>query len=231
MASPPSSGHPASASSPRLLLLPGRLHLCLNLAYSDAGLLTIQLNGAAASVRKGAESVVSALKSVADGSVSKEDVTKAVANAKFEVLEKGQLRDSSIMLAGGGIVNNGKAVDIAAVTKSFDGVTADKLKTVSFDILYFGRPCDITANAFIRPPRLSLRARLLFLPSVTSLSCPTPRTLACEYRWICYSAQACTNSQGGLDGGGSCFSVNICSRNPICSKSSFSRLRDGDGYL
>lgn len=103
-----------------------------NLAYSDAGLLAVQLTGQAASVRKAAEETVKALKSVADGTVGKEDITKAIANAKFEALAKGQLRDQSIHLAGAGILNGGKPIDIASVTKSFDSVTADKLKTVSF---------------------------------------------------------------------------------------------------
>lgn len=106
-----------------------------NLAYSDAGLLNIQLTGNAASVRKAAEETVKALKSVADGSVSKDDVTKAIANAKFDALEKGQLRNESIHLAGVGILNGGQPLDAAAVTKSFDSVTADKLKAVSFPSL------------------------------------------------------------------------------------------------
>lgn len=116
---------------------PGLSVSAANLAYSDAGLLSIQLNGPAASIRKGAEAVVTALKSVADGSVSKDDVTKAIANAKFEALEKGQLRDPSILLAGGGIVNSGKATDIASVSQTFDAVNADKLKSVSLSWPFF----------------------------------------------------------------------------------------------
>lgn len=181
---------------------PGLSVSAANLGYSDAGLLTIQLNGPAASIRKGAESVVSALKSVADGTVSKEDVTKAVANAKFEALEKGQLRDSSILLAGGGIVNDGKTVDIASVTKGFDAVSADKLKTVSSNSTEWRIEYVPVADTALRLPRLCSRARPPFLRLVTSLSFLMLRTLACGYRWICYSGQACTNSQGGLDGGG-----------------------------
>ncbi len=197
---------------------PGLSVSAANLGYSDAGLLTIQLNGPAASIRKGAESVVAALKSVADGSVSKDDVTKAVANAKFEALEKGQLRDSSVLLAGSGVVNGGKAVDIASVTKAFDGVNAEKLKTVSLNAFDSNTRYVLMADTTTRLPRLCSRARPLFLPLVISLSSLTPRILAFAYKWICYSAQACTNSQGGLDDGGCCFIVNICSRNPICSE-------------
>jgi ubiquinol-cytochrome c reductase core subunit 2 len=107
-----------------------------SLAYSDAGLLTIQLSGTAASVRKGAEETAKALKSIADGSISKEDVTKAVANAKFEILEKAQLRSPSLLQAGSGLVTSGKASDLAATVKGIDGVTADKLKTVSYSFAF-----------------------------------------------------------------------------------------------
>lgn len=110
---------------------PGLSASASSLAYSDAGLLAIQLTGAAASVRKGAQDTVQALKSVAQGSVSKEDLTKAIANAKFDALDKAQLRDSSILLAGNGIVNGGKPLDIASISQTFDAVTADKLTTVS----------------------------------------------------------------------------------------------------
>jgi ubiquinol-cytochrome c reductase core subunit 2 len=115
---------------------PGLSVSAKNLAYSDAGLLTIQLSGNAASVRHAATDAVKALNSVADGSVSKEDVTKAIANAKFNALDEVQLRGPSLLLAGSGIVNSGKAFDLAALAKSIDGVTADKLKTVSPNSLY-----------------------------------------------------------------------------------------------
>lgn len=101
-----------------------------NLSYSDAGLLAIQLSGPAAAVRKAAEDTVKALKSVADGSISKEDVTRAVANAKFEAMEKIALRDPSMLMAGSGVLHTGKPWDIAALAGGFDSVTADKLKSV-----------------------------------------------------------------------------------------------------
>lgn len=111
--------------------IPGLSASTSNLTYSDAGLLAVQLSGSAAAVRKGAEETVKALKSIAAGTVSKEDVTKAIANAKFEALNATDLRSSSILLAGSGLVNTGKAFEPASLAKSIDAVTADKLKTVS----------------------------------------------------------------------------------------------------
>lgn len=101
-----------------------------NISYSDAGLLTIQISGAAASVRKAAFEASKALKSVADGSVGKEEIEKAIANAKFEALNNSQLRESSILLAGAGLVNVGKPFELNNLSKAIEGVTAQKLKTV-----------------------------------------------------------------------------------------------------
>lgn len=101
-----------------------------NLTYSDAGLLAVQLSGPAASVRKGAEETVKVLKSIADGQASQEDVKKAVAYAKFNLLNQNQLRQPSIALAGSGIVNSGKPYDSVAIAKAIDGVSAESIKSV-----------------------------------------------------------------------------------------------------
>ncbi|KAK5998003.1 Core protein II [Cladobotryum mycophilum] len=130
---------------------PGLSVSASNLSYSDAGLLTVQLTGPAASVRKAAEETVKALKSVANGSVSKEDVAKAIANAKFEILEKTQTRASGILLAGSGIVHGGKASDAAALAKSLDAVTADKLKTTAKAILDGKATVSTVGDLFVLP--------------------------------------------------------------------------------
>lgn len=105
-----------------------------NLSYSDAGLLAIQLSGTAASVRKGAEETAKVLQNIANGNASQEDVKKAIANAKFIALNEGQLRSTSVALTGTGIVNSGKAFEAASLAEAIDGVTADKLKTVSLPL-------------------------------------------------------------------------------------------------
>ncbi|OAQ74317.1 cytochrome b-c1 complex subunit 2 [Pochonia chlamydosporia 170] len=122
-----------------------------SLAYSDAGLLTVQLSGTAASVRKGAEETAKALKSIADGTVGKDDITKAVANAKFNILEKAQLRSPSLLQAGSGLVNSGKATDLAALAKGIDGVTADKLKTTAKALLDGKATVSTVGDLFVLP--------------------------------------------------------------------------------
>ncbi|KAI2616363.1 LuxS/MPP-like metallohydrolase [Hypomontagnella submonticulosa] len=115
--------------------VPGVVASGSNLAYSDAGLLTIQITGAAASVRKIGEEAVKALKSISEGGVSKEDLTKAIAKAKFNALEASQSGISTLLSAGSGIIHTGKPFEIAETVKSIDGVTADNLKTAAKALL------------------------------------------------------------------------------------------------
>ncbi|KAF5003732.1 hypothetical protein FDECE_9740 [Fusarium decemcellulare] len=122
-----------------------------NLTYSDAGLLSIQLTGPAASVRKGAEETVKVLKSIADGSASQEDVKKAVANAKFTALNENQLRQSSIVLAGSGIVNSGKPYDAANLAQAIDGVSAESLKTTAKALLEGKATVSTVGDLFVLP--------------------------------------------------------------------------------
>lgn len=104
-----------------------------NLAYSDAGLLTIQLDARKpVHVREAAVQAVNALKAIADGSaVNKEVLAKAVAKAKFDHLAASELRGTGIVLAGVGLLHGGQATQLLEATKSIEGVTAEKLKAVS----------------------------------------------------------------------------------------------------
>lgn len=131
-------GHPNVKWSPGFTLLskavstnPGASASATNLAYSDAGLFTIQVSGAAGAVRATSQEAVKALKSIAEGSVSKEDLTKAVAKARFDALSSSESGIQTILSAGSGIVHTGKPFQIAETVKSIEGITADKLKTVS----------------------------------------------------------------------------------------------------
>ena len=99
--------------------------------YSDAGLLCISMSGSASQIKKAASGVVSTLKGVAAGEVSKEDIKKAVARAKFQALESGQAISTGIELTGAGLVTGGKAFQIDEVGKSVEGVTEDQVKKVS----------------------------------------------------------------------------------------------------
>jgi len=103
--------------------------------YSDAGLLYILMNGSAANVAKAAHEAVKTIKAVASGQISKEDVQKAKASAKFKELEYGQATDAAIELTGAGLVHSGKAYQIDETAKAIDGVTEERVKQVSATFL------------------------------------------------------------------------------------------------
>jgi ubiquinol-cytochrome c reductase core subunit 2 len=162
-----------------------------NLAYSDAGLLTIQVSGAATAVRIAAHEAVKALKSIAEGTVSKEDLTKAIAKAKFDALVSSESGISTILAAGSGIVHTGKPFQIAETAKSIEGVTADKLKTVR--VTLYGGHLGSTANYYDRLRRHFSTERLPLPRLATCSLYPTRRSLALRYRWE-KRKRKCTNN-------------------------------------
>jgi ubiquinol-cytochrome c reductase core subunit 2 len=109
---------------------PGASAATTHFAYSDAGLLTIQFSGSAQAVRGASAEAVKALKSVSDGSISKEDFTKAVALAKYRALEEGQNIEAGLVSTGSGLVHGGRPFQIDEVAKAVESVSADKLKSV-----------------------------------------------------------------------------------------------------
>jgi ubiquinol-cytochrome c reductase core subunit 2 len=121
---------------------PGASASTTHFAYSDAGLLTVEFTGSAEAIRGAVVKGIEALKSVAAGSISKEDFTKAIALAKFDSLEAGSNTDAGLISTGTGLVQGDKPYQLDEVTKSIEGVTQEKLKAVSLIklnsiILYF----------------------------------------------------------------------------------------------
>ncbi|PFH58972.1 hypothetical protein XA68_12969 [Ophiocordyceps unilateralis] len=122
-----------------------------NMAYSDAGLMAVQLSGSASSVRKAAEATAQALKSIAGGSVKKENVSRAVANAKFEALDRAQLRDNGILLTGSGIVTRGKPSDMTELVRGFDSVTYEKVIATAKSLLGGKATVSTAGDLFVLP--------------------------------------------------------------------------------
>jgi ubiquinol-cytochrome c reductase core subunit 2 len=100
-------------------------------AYSDAGLLSITLNGNANSVRGASVEVVKTLKSVAAGEVSKEDISKAIALAKFRALEAEQEVTYGLELTGSGLIYGAKPFQMDEVAKAIGAVSAEQVAKVS----------------------------------------------------------------------------------------------------
>jgi ubiquinol-cytochrome c reductase core subunit 2 len=150
--------------------------------YSDAGLLYTTITGSAQNVASTAKAAVDAIKKIASGEISSEEIAKAKAAAKFKELENGQDIRAGLELSGNGLVNNTKAYQIDEVAKAIDGVSEEAVKSVS-DMMYIllGKP--LTSS---RLPSHYSRTALPSLPSVTSLRCRTLRSwvLRCKYSLV-----------------------------------------------
>jgi ubiquinol-cytochrome c reductase core subunit 2 len=104
--------------------------------YSDAGLLYTTITGSASAVAHSAQASVDAIKKIAAGEISSEEVSKAKAAAKFKELEHGQDIRAGLELTGSGLIHNTQPYQIDEVAQKIDGVTEEALKKVSQD-----RPC------------------------------------------------------------------------------------------
>ena len=102
-----------------------------NHAYSDAGLLCVTISGKATDIAKASKAVVDAIKKVAAGEVSGEDIKKATALAKFRALESGQSTQVGLEGTGNGLIKGGKPYQIDEIGSTMDKVSAEKVKTVS----------------------------------------------------------------------------------------------------
>ena len=100
-------------------------------AYSDAGLLYITITGSAKAIRGAARDAVATLKRVASGEVSKEDVLKATALAKFEALAAGENLEAGLELTGAGLIQGGSAFQMDEVAKRLSSVDPEQIKKVS----------------------------------------------------------------------------------------------------
>ncbi|KAI9843382.1 MAG: ubiquinol-cytochrome c reductase core subunit 1 [Thelocarpon superellum] len=104
-------------------------------AYSDAGLLYMSFTGAAQDVRGASAAAVKALKKVAAGEISKDDVVKATALARFRALDAGQSIDTGVELTGSGLLQGGKPFQTDEVAKSFDRVGVEQVKKAAKSLL------------------------------------------------------------------------------------------------
>lgn len=102
-----------------------------NHAYSDAGLFAITISGRADDVAAVSKNAADVLKKVAAGDVADEDVSKAVALAKFRALESAQLLETGVELTGSGLISGAKPYQIGEVAQSFDKVSKQQVQEVS----------------------------------------------------------------------------------------------------
>lgn len=99
--------------------------------YSDAGLLTITFTGASQQISRAAGEAVKTLQSIASG-MTKEDLQKAKALAKFKELDHGQNVSATLELTGAGLIHGDKPYQIDEVAKKYDAVSEDAVKKVCY---------------------------------------------------------------------------------------------------
>jgi len=118
--------------------------------YSDAGLLTISLNGSAQDIRSVASKVVEALKSVTQN-ISKEDFAKAKALAKFKELEYASGVQAGISLTGAGLVRDGKPYQSEEVASAIDNVTLEKVQQIAKEALENKASVSAVGDLYVLP--------------------------------------------------------------------------------
>ncbi|KAF8426621.1 Metalloenzyme, LuxS/M16 peptidase-like protein [Tirmania nivea] len=113
--------------------LPGVSAVAKQQHFTDAGLLYITVEGPDALLEKAGQAVMKALNDVAK--VSEEEVKKAIAQAKFDVLSEVEARSIGLELVGQSLLQNGTAPQANAIVKAIESVTADSVKKATSNIL------------------------------------------------------------------------------------------------
>ncbi|XP_014561863.1 hypothetical protein COCVIDRAFT_22173 [Bipolaris victoriae FI3] len=114
---------------------PGAKVTTTSAIYSDAGLLYTTITGSAKAVAQTAQASVDAIKKIAAGEISSEEVSKAKAAAKFKELENGQDIRAGLELTGNGLIHNTQPYQIDEVAKKIDGVSEETLKKAAKELL------------------------------------------------------------------------------------------------
>jgi ubiquinol-cytochrome c reductase core subunit 2 len=156
---------------------PGARARATHHAYSDAGLLTIEFSGSASAIKSATHEAVKALRAIADGSISQEDFTKAVANAKYNALEEGQNIEAGVVSTGAGLAHGGSAFQIDQIGKAVEAVSIEKLKAVCISIF---QQIQVLTNT--RLQKQCWRARRQSRQSVISMSFLMQKNLVFQCR-------------------------------------------------
>ncbi|KAF2024723.1 LuxS/MPP-like metallohydrolase [Setomelanomma holmii] len=119
--------------------------------YSDAGLLYTTITGSATGVRDTAKAAVEAIKKIAAGEISSEQISKAKAAAKFKELEHGQDVRAGLELTGNGLIHNTQAYQIDEVAKKIDGVSEEAVKSAAKQLLENRASVSAVGDLFVLP--------------------------------------------------------------------------------
>ncbi|CUS11307.1 unnamed protein product [Tuber aestivum] len=104
-----------------------------HVAYTDAGLLYVTIEGPGSALTQAGKNVVTAIKSL--GEAKLEDVNRAIALAKFGALATAEDRSSGLEAVGQTVIASGKAPQVEGVVKALDGVTVEAVKAAGKKLL------------------------------------------------------------------------------------------------
>ncbi|KAF4303790.1 Peptidase M16 [Botryosphaeria dothidea] len=122
-----------------------------SLIYSDAGLLTVTVSGAAKDVSSAAAEAVKTLQEIAGGNIKSEDIQKAKARAKYLELEHGQNIFGSLELTGAGLAQSGKPYQLDETAKAIDGVSEEAVRKAAKDLLESKASVSTVGDLFALP--------------------------------------------------------------------------------
>ena len=108
-------------------------------AYSDAGLLTISITGPQPSLTQAGQQVVKAINSLSRP--KPEELKRAIAQAKFDVLAAAEDRSAGLELVGQSVIASAKAPQVEDAVKALGAVTAASLKKVYISFPVFIDRC------------------------------------------------------------------------------------------
>ncbi|KAG0130215.1 Metalloenzyme, LuxS/M16 peptidase-like protein [Tuber indicum] len=113
--------------------IPHTTAVAKHVAYTDTGLLYITIEGSGSALTQAGGNVVSAIKSL--GEAKPEDVKRAIALAKFDVLAAAEDRSAGLEAVGQAVIARGEAPQVEGVVKALDGVTVEAVKAVGKKLL------------------------------------------------------------------------------------------------
>ena len=114
----------AVADLPAVSVVAKQLH------FTDAGLLCITVTGPDAHLESAGKAVVKAINDVAR--INPEEVKKAIAQAKFDVLAEVEDRSIGLELVGQSLISNGTPPQVDAIVKAIEAVTPESVKKVGY---------------------------------------------------------------------------------------------------
>lgn len=123
----------SSILSRAVAVLPGVTAVTKHSAYTDAGLIYITLSGPAGALTQAGRLAVDAVSKLA--TVKAEDIKKAIAQAKFDVLATAEHQFMGLEAVGQAAIKSAEAPQAEATVKGLEAVTLDSVKKVGYTLL------------------------------------------------------------------------------------------------